>query len=147
MFKFGGVVLVGAFTGGRGLGLIATGVTSFFTVEVVVSCFAEPVEVSALPDDAMMNADGADSLFTEDDAVLAALMLSLEGEAAGADTDSLLADEDAGAEAALSLAALADALSDAAANASGTAKSSDTNAAKRNNLFIIIPPKTLLFFF
>lgn len=38
-------------------------------------------------------------------------------------------------------------LSDTAANASGMAKSSDTNAAKRNNLFIMIPPKTLIFSF
>jgi hypothetical protein len=39
------------------------------------------------------------------------------------------------------------AFSDAAANARGTAKSSDTNTDKRNNLFIIIPPNTLIVFF
>ena len=41
----------------------------------------------------------------------------------------------------------AGAFSAAAANASGTAESSDTSTAKRNNLFIIIPPNTLMFFF
>jgi hypothetical protein len=39
------------------------------------------------------------------------------------------------------------ALPDAPANASGTAKSSDTKITDRNNLFIIIPPKTLIDFY
>jgi len=43
--------------------------------------------------------------------------------------------------------ALAAAFSDTSANASGTAKSMDTSTAKRNNLFIIIPPNTLMFSF
>jgi len=55
-------------------------------------------------------------------------------------------EEEAGALSLMGTPALA-APSDAVANASGTAKSSDTNTAKRNILFIITPPDTLLFFF
>ena len=66
------------------------------------------------------------------------------------DTETPVPEEDTALSLAPELApieALAAASSDAAANASGTAKSSDTNTVKRNNLFTITPPNTLIVFF
>jgi hypothetical protein len=61
----------------------------------------------------------------------------------GAATSAAAAPELAPADAPLAPAAYS-ALS---ANARGTAKTSDNSTAKRNNLFIIIPPKTLIDFY
>jgi hypothetical protein len=99
----------------------------------------------------------------------AAAELPVFPEEAGGEPEDLLSDEAAGALALPSgggAAALGEGVGDALsplpamddapspadapsalAKAGGTAKSSDTSAAKRNNLFIITPPDTLTCFF
>jgi len=101
-----------------------------------------PDETAAAPDDASDNDGASLAVPAPDERIAAPELPSLDAEANAPGCEAVLA-----LLAEPRLAPDAPALSKADANASGTAKSSEIDTAKRNNLFIMTPPKHFYSFF